>query len=246
MQTELAYPMYDISPPATDALAAALRRRFPGAHFSRPDALLASWQDDALLLSQACGYPMVTRLHDVQVVGCFHYLAPGCSGPDYRSLLVARAGDSGARLDAFRDRPAAANAPDSQSGYRALLRAVGGDTGYFSRMVWCGSHRGALRAVRRGEADLAAIDCVSFALLARYFPQEVEGLAVIDETPLTPGLPLITSRTTPPPVLAALREALGAVAEDRAIAGPLLIGGFSPVRRSTYAPLAAAIEPRRG
>ena len=238
MQNKLALPMYDISPPATDALAAALLRYFPQAQFVRPDNLAESWQDDSLLLSQACGYPLVTRLHDVQVVGAFHYGAPGCDGPDYRSLLVARAAESGAGLEAFRDRPAAANAPDSQSGYRALLNMVGGNAAFFSRIVWCGSHRSALLAVQRGEADLAAIDCVTFALLARYVPDALAGLAAIGETPAAPGLPLITSRATPPQTLAALRGALAAVAQDKAVAEPLLIRGFSPLDRGAYAVLA--------
>lgn len=238
MQNKLAFPMYDISPPATDALRAALLGYFPQAQFIRPGDLVESWLDDDLLLSQACGYPLVTRLHDVQVVGAFHYSAPGCAGPEYRSLLVTRAAESGASTEAFRDRAAAANAPDSQSGYRALLKAVGGDAAFFSRIVWCGSHRSALLAVQRGEADLAAIDCVTFALLARYVPDALAGLAVIGETPAAPGLPLITSRATSPQTLAALRGALAAIARDKAVAGPLLISGFSPLERRAYAALA--------
>jgi hypothetical protein len=54
------------------------------------EALLSHWRSDALLLSQTCGFPLVTQLPDVQTVGCFHYSAPGCDGFHYRSLLVTR------------------------------------------------------------------------------------------------------------------------------------------------------------
>lgn len=232
---EIALPMYDLAPLATDALAAALLRYFPHAHFSRPTDLLALWQRDTLLLSQTCGYPLATRLHAVHVVGCFHYTAPGCEGPNYRSLLVTHVGNAGRTLADFCGLTAACNAQDSQSGYRVLLAAVGGNATFFSHIVWSGSHRQSLAALQRKEADIAAIDCVTFALLARYQPQALAGLAVIGETKSTPGLPLITSEKTTSRELDALRTALGEIAREEVIAGPLLIEGFSTIDRDSYA-----------
>ena len=232
---EIALPMYDLVPHATDALAAALLRYFPHAHFTRPADLLAHWQHDGVLLSQACGYPLATKLHDVQVVGCFHYTAPGCEGPNYRSLLVTRAENRSRTLADFRGLTAACNARDSQSGYRALLTETGGDAVFFSHIVWSGSHRQSLAALQREEADIAAIDCVTFALLARYQPQALAGLTVIGKTTSTAGLPLITSRKTSARGLNALRTALGEIAREEAIAGPLLIEGFSAIERDSYA-----------
>lgn len=103
MIDNVAFPMYDVNPAATDALAAAVLRRFPAAHFQRPADLLSHWQDDNLLLSQTCGYPLMTALEDVQVVDCFHYTAPGCEGRNYRSGLVARQTESGKTLTALRE-----------------------------------------------------------------------------------------------------------------------------------------------
>jgi hypothetical protein len=91
---------------------------------SPPADLLSHWRQPDLLLSQTCGYPLVTLLPEVQTVGCFHYSAPGCEGIDYRSLLVARAADNARSLADFRGRRAICNSPDSQSGYNVLLKMV--------------------------------------------------------------------------------------------------------------------------
>ncbi|MCS2146983.1 phosphate/phosphite/phosphonate ABC transporter substrate-binding protein [Scandinavium manionii] len=234
MTGNIAFPMYDVNPAATDTLAAAVLRRFPDARFQRPEDLLSHWQDDNLLLSQTCGYPLMTALDDVQVVGCLHYTAPGCEGRNYRSRLVARQTEAGKRLHDFRGQVAACNSPESQSGYHALRNSAGHDDTFFRSIVWTGSHRQSLNALQNGTADIAAIDCVSLALFARYQPQALTGLTVVGETPLTPGLPLITSRHTSAQTLNALREALREIADEAEITAPLLIGGFSPASRRDY------------
>ena len=234
MAASFAFPMYDVNPTATDALANALLHDFPDARFERPQDLLAHWRTDDLLLSQTCGYPLMTQLPDVQVVGNFHYQAPGCEEGNYRSLLVVRTEDKGKTLADFRGRVAACNSSDSQSGYHALRNSVGHDDKYFRGIRWTGSHRHSLAAIQKGKADIAAIDCVSFGLFARYVPQALKGLAIIGETALTPGLPLITSKHTPASTVAALRASLSRLASDTKIAEPLLIGGFSPASRRDY------------
>ena len=65
-------------------------------------------------------------------------------------------------------------------------------------------------------ADDALVDIVgtvaglvlTWALLQRHEPERLAGLAVIDRTPLTPGLPLITSHNASPETLNAIRDAL--------------------------------------
>jgi ABC-type phosphate/phosphonate transport system substrate-binding protein len=234
MAGNIAFPMYDVNHIATDALAKAVQLRFPDAQFQRPTDLLSHWQDENLLLSQTCGYPLVTQLLDVQVVGCFHYTAQGCEGRNYRSLIVVRDANKHKTVTDFRGRIAACNSPDSQSGYHALHHHLAHDDTFFRSIMWSSSHRQSLNAVQNGTADLAAIDCVSLALFTRYEPQALAGLSVIGETELTPGLPLITSRHTSAQTLEALREALRDIAEDDKIAEPLLIGGFSPASRRDY------------
>ena len=242
-----ALPMYDLQPEAVQAwwqgLAAALRREgveeVPDA-LSWPDDLEAHWRQPRLLLSQTCGHPLVTRLWDaVQVVGAMRYAAPGCEGIRYSSLLVAREGHAGG-LAALAGRVAAVNDEGSYSGRIALRRAVaavGGDERFFGRIIITGSHRACLVAVRQGEADVAAIDAVTHALIQRHQPALLQGLQVIGRTPLAPGLPLITALHTSAPELRALQRGLQAACHDPALAAErraLLIEGFEPVPASTW------------
>lgn len=122
MNTLLALPMYAIHPPATQALMQAmvtlLAQQGMAAQPVWPEDLLTHWQNDRLLLSQTCGYPLVSQLPAVQLVGAFHYRAPGCNGYAYRSWLVAR--DKEATLADFNVQRAVANSLDSHSGYNTL------------------------------------------------------------------------------------------------------------------------------
>ena len=96
--------------------------------------------------------------------------------------------------------------------------------------------------MQRGKSDIAAIDCVTWALLERHEPERLAGLAAFDRTPLTPGLPLITSRRTSPETLSAIRDALRELVsapEYREVCAAVLIGGFSVVTRQAYASLPA-------
>ena len=83
---------------------------------------------------------------------------------------------------------------------------------------------------------------MTWALLQRHEPERLAGLAVIDRTPLTPGLPLITSHNTSPETLNAIRDALHELVdapEYREVRDAVLIGGFSEVTRQAYASLLA-------
>ncbi len=235
-------PMYDADPPAVAAwwraIARALRARgvadVPDA-LDAPADLDAHWRDPRLLLSQACGYPLVTTLrHEVQVVGAFRYTAPGCSGIDYRSELVARVDDADT-LEGFRGRVAAINSKDSHSGFnalRGLVAPLARDGMFFAGHLVSGSHRASLAALRSGSADIAAIDGVSLAGLRRREPESLRGLRVLGSTAPAPGLPLVTSASTSPAALATLREALHAACGDATAADAreaLFIGGFEAV-----------------
>ncbi|AMO50145.1 ABC superfamily ATP binding cassette transporter, permease protein [Enterobacter sp. FY-07] len=246
--SNIALPMYDLCHPHTRALLEALQAILAD-HGLRAepcwpgDDLLNHWQRDDLLLSQTCGYPLMTTLSGVQTVGCFHYLAPGCEGIHYRSLLVAREADRGKALADFRGRRAVCNAVDSQSGYNALRYRVAqlpGAAHFFSHITISGSHRQSLVELQQEKADLAAIDCVTYALLQRDQPALLTGLAVIGQSPLSPGLPLITARQTPAKTVVLLQSALRQLVSDvryQERCAAALIGGFSPVTRQAYVPL---------
>jgi len=232
-------PMYDADPEAVEAwwgaIARALRAQGVAdvpASLEQPAELDAHWRDPRLLLSQTCGYPLVTSLlHGVQVVGAFRYTAPGCAGFDYRSELMARVDDA-ASLAAFAGRTAAINSLDSHSGcnaLRGLVAPYARNGAFFADHLISGSHRESLAAVRSGAADIAAIDCVTLAGLRRRDPDLLRGLRVVCSTASAPGLPLVTSVATAPADLAALRKALQAACTDSTVADAreaLFIGGF--------------------
>ncbi|HDV8500215.1 TPA: PhnD/SsuA/transferrin family substrate-binding protein [Enterobacter bugandensis] len=252
MSNLLAFPMYAVDRGDTRTLWLAVQhllaaRGVPvgGAPGWPESDLLDHWQQPELILSQTCGYPLVTQLPEVQVVGCFHYTAAGCEGSQYRSFLVAREEERHLTLADFRGRRVVCNSEDSQSGYNALRKKVAPlivDGPFFSQTSFSGSHRQSLIDVQRGKSDIAAIDCVTWALLERHEPERLAGLAAFDRTPLTPGLPLITSRRTSPETLSAIRDALRELVsapEYRKVCAAVLIGGFSVVSRQAYASLPA-------
>ncbi len=196
------------------------------------------WRHPALLFAQSCWGPLEYGLGDaVEVIGQPNYdRFEGGRGPFYSSALVMRrqgrtssargiaappdgraaiplAGLEGVRL--------AYNSRDSMSGFLALSRdlaARGGSLDVFARRLECGSHRGSLRAVADGRADLAAIDCRSWALAQR-FEDAAASLTVVGWTALRPGLPYITGRRTAPAMVVAMRSALAELAQ-RAIQPP--------------------------
>lgn len=192
------------------------------AMLAEPTSLEAHWALPDLLLSQTCGYPLVTSLAGrVRYVATFAYAAPGCAGASYSSALVVRTDDPAAHLAGLRGRRVAVNAPHSHSGCNALRAMVAplADGGrFFAAHVTTGAHRRSIAAVREGQADLAAIDAVTFELLRRVRPAEIQGLRVLGWSDRAPGLPLITALATTPDELAALRLALRQACDDPALA----------------------------
>lgn len=242
-------PMYDLPAlrAATDRLWQGIRDALTARGIPAPAALdrredfTAVWHDPHLLLSQTCGYPYATTLRGrVQLVAIPIYGAPGCQGGRYRSVLVVRREDKAPDLSALRGRRAAFNARDSQSGMNALRAAVAplAEAGrFFADVVETGSHRASALAVQRGEADIAAIDCVTWALLDRHEPETVRGLRVLGHSPDAPALPYVTAAARPAAEVAVIREALCAAVRDPDLApscATLLLEGFAPPDEAAY------------
>ena len=241
--------MYGVDQVAVEALWSGLRRHMIEAGLERvpndlsaPGDLTAHWLAPGLLLSQTCGYPLVTHLAgQVRYVATPRFLAPGCDGAWYSSALVVREGDRARSIADLRGRIAAFNSADSQSGYnalRALIAPFASRGRFFARAVETGSHRGSLHALRTETADIAAIDAVTLAHLAKVAGGECEGLRVMGYTASAPGLPLITSASTTPAELAALRDALARVSLDAALAScraTLGLDGFDVLPDEAYA-----------
>ena len=187
------------------------------------------WLHPALLFAQTCWGPMELGLaRHVQVVGQPSYdSCEGGQGELYSSALVMRTGEGPQLrspadgkallpLDLMRGKRFTFNSLDSMSGVIALtrdLQAAGESLDIFSSRSESGGHRGSIVAVAEGKADIAAIDCESWALAQRFEPA-AQKVAVVGWTARRKGLPYITARTTPDKTLKALREALANLAEQ--------------------------------
>jgi ABC-type phosphate/phosphonate transport system substrate-binding protein len=84
---------------------------------------------------------------------------------------------------------------------------------------------------------VAAIDCVTWALMQRYTPEITKGLCLVGQTARYPGLPLISSLDTPAAEVQALRSALqGLFAQPAAMQAlqALAIVGFAVLDAMAY------------
>ncbi|NUU35016.1 phosphate/phosphite/phosphonate ABC transporter substrate-binding protein [Pseudomonas sp. C2B4] len=160
-------------------------------------SLMDLWLSPHLLLTQTCGYPLMTALRgQVRVLGRPRYEMPDASGGNHCSLLLGRADDPRPSLPDFHGSRGVINGEDSNSGMNLLrhrLAPLHRDGQFFAGVGISGSHRESLRWLREDRADLAAVDSVTYAYLARYAAEEVAGLRVVARSAISPTLPYITA-----------------------------------------------------
>ena len=203
----------------------SLRRSFLARGIEAPAALSQSapsfevWENQHLILSQTCGMPYRTRLHDrLKLVGTPDYQLEGCPAGHYRSAIVVRANDPRAALGAYAEAQLAYNAPHSHSGFAALYNHAAQSGVWFAQRVESGGHLASARMVAQGQADIAALDAQTWRLIQRYEPW-ANKLRVLEYTAPTPGLPLITSKAQDAElVFEAVAEAFDAVSPADAAA----------------------------
>ena len=244
-------PMYDLPElrAATDAWWRGLARSFEREDIAKlPDSLdrRESYQDvwlaPDLLFSQTCGYPLTHALAGrVELVATPCYRADGCDGPNYCSFLIVGAESRARGIGDLRGLRCAVNGLDSQSGYNALrsvVSTVARDGRFFGSVAITGSHAASLALVASGRADVAAIDCVTHGLLARYRPQALAGTRVLCRTASAPGLPYVTRAGADADLLRRLRSGLDHAFEDSAlrdVRDALLLEGAAVLPLAAYA-----------
>jgi ABC-type phosphate/phosphonate transport system substrate-binding protein len=203
----LAMPMYNVSPQverAWEQLLKCLIAQLQALGWTetmeivepRQD-LLEFWSSPDVLLAQTCGFPFVTQLIDkVRLIAVPAFDYPGCNGVNYLSYFVVKETSHFHTLESLRGHRAVINQPHSQSGMNALRHAIAPlaiEGCFFKSVHESGSHLASVDWVRRGNADLASIDCVTLGLLQRHAPKWVEGIRVVGASMPTPGLPMIAS-----------------------------------------------------
>ena len=180
--------------------------------------LLELFRAPELLLSQTCGYPLLTQLRgQVQLVGRPHYEWPDSHGGEHYSVIISRDADPRRDLGAFAGSRGVINDQHSNSGMNLLRHRLaplqrGGR--FFASVAVSGAHRQSLRWVREGWADLAAIDSVTYAYLARYAPAEVAGLRIVARTASSPTLPYITALSAGRDGAGQIRQAMNTALEQ--------------------------------
>ena len=162
-------------------------------------------------LAQTCGYPLCMYFHDkVEVVAVPIFDFDGCKKNAYSSILIGRKSDTEPKV-------AAVNSVGSMSGNVLLFSALGSKRTNGMKKIFTGSHFESIQAqrsrrkpsssffyhqisvlfcdsekrVKDGEADCAAIDCVTFALLRKFNPTHLEGIVEIVRSEHFFGLPLV-------------------------------------------------------
>lgn len=192
---------------------------------SRDPADPTLWSAPDLLLSQCCwgplSHPGLEHLEPIAQPD-FSDVAGG-QGPLYRSALVMRRDGSSEDIPVPTDTSAnlpdilraglsglrlAYNEPISRSGLLALAEdmRLPPETLCEGQMQ-TGSHRASIRAVADGHADIAAIDCRSWALARRHEPC-AKTLRVVGWTSARMGLPYVVRRDLDADAKRAIRAAL--------------------------------------
>ena len=195
----------------------------------------------ALLFGHTCGYPLMIHLQDRVSPFCVPVFdVPGSEGKFYSSRFIVGAQSVIASLADCRGKIAAINAPDSNSGMNVLRHAISDldPAGqFFSRVITTGGHLHSLEAVANRQADIAAIDCVSYAICRHYRPRVAERLRVIAYSTSMPGLPYVTSKDRSPDSVARLKTGLASAFADPKLAdvrSSLFLEGLEFTDRATY------------
>lgn len=163
------------------------------------------------------------------------------AAPVYFSELVVAAPGRARCLEDLAGARLAYNETLSFSGYRALeaaLRARGLGWDLFAERLRSGSHHESMQRLRRGEADVAAIDSHVLLLAGRRDPRLAAALRVVESLGPYPAPPLAVNTGTCRVPAALLREVLAALPAARL--APLAIRRWQAVENRDYDPIRAA------
>jgi ABC-type phosphate/phosphonate transport system substrate-binding protein len=219
--------MYDSVPPvkaANDRLWQGIRDRMRAADFAAPDALDRTisydsiWLQPDLVLAQTCGYPYVSHLKGkVRLVATPVFEFAGGQSTERVSFIVVPEDSKAKSLEDLRGKIAAVNDWGSNSGmnlFRAAVMPLARDGKFFSEIRITGGHLPSIKAVQDGEADVAAIDTVTWGMLASHAPEMLAGVRILADSPSGPGLPYITRLDAPDAEVDALRNAIADTIAD--------------------------------
>lgn len=209
-------------------------------------ALLVAGQIDAAWI---CGLPFIRHRAALDLVAVPVYRG----APHYRSFIIARADAEFANVANLRGTIHAFSDPQSNSGKlvtQALLAEMGETTtDFFADTFYAYGHRNVIRAVAAGLAQSGSVENYVWEVMREIEPSLVDGTRVIHRSPVMGFPPIAASRQADPALIAALREALLAMAEDergQPILQTLRLDGFAPVAPDHYDRIATMLHMVEG
>ena len=177
------------------------------ASFCRPENLQSEIAFDAspelmnhsqLYMAHTCGYPLMkfyNQSHEPVCVPVFN--VEGVAASQYSSRVIVHRDSSINKLADSQGNIVSVNGEDSNSGMNVLRHAISelanGDR-FFSSVIISGGHWQSMIEVVEGRADIAAVDCVSYALLEQHQPELCDQCRTIQWTQPTTGLPFVTPK----------------------------------------------------
>ena len=223
-------PMYDFpeTRPATDALWQRMARHFHREGVTRVPRQLVHdrhlnslWSDDELFISQCCGYDIVHRYKDqLQVLATPWFAAPGCSNGNYASTIVVPENSLYRDVVDMIGTVVVVNGPESHSGMNALFSLVAPysrDGKIFAEVKISGSHAQSLAALKKGAADVASVDCLTYELLRRYRPTAIDGTRPLGLTYTAPAPPYVIRANVSTDTVVRMQNAMLATFSDPSI-----------------------------
>jgi ABC-type phosphate/phosphonate transport system substrate-binding protein len=244
--------MYSVAPEAEEAWRELLAHvaeeagvRLDYEPYPAPQPLEALWSRGDLGAVQMCGYPIALRLADVRPLAAPVPSLEWAQGRAvYRSDLIVRADSPFRSLsDSFGGR-LGWTVEHSHSGFNALRHHLLRYRGDAHRALYgevVGSlitARRILDSVRDGTIDVGPLDAYWHALIAKYRPELVADIRVIESTDLAPIPAFVAASALPQGEATRLRQAFAAAsARDwfAPLGRALLITGFAPVSQDDFA-----------
>jgi ABC-type phosphate/phosphonate transport system substrate-binding protein len=218
--------MYSVTPEAEAAWRELLARVTEDARvmldyepYPAPQPLETLWRRADLGAVQMCGYPIALKLADVTPLAAPIPALDWAEGRAvYRSDLIVRAGSSYRTLADTFGGHVGWTVEHSHSGFNALRhhllryrsdahpRLYGKVTGHLV------TARKILDSVRDGSIDVGPLDAYWHALIAKYRPEMVADIRVVESTALAPIPAFVAANTLPTEAVRRLREAFAAAA----------------------------------
>ena len=199
-------------------------------------------REGRLMLGQMCGLNFSRYREDIPgYLGSFILAEKGVPEGYYHSVIIAAKKLEKISIDNLpvNELCAAINEKDSYSGRFALYQTLGRSPNLcaFGRVSYTGAHRDTLAAISCGQADIGAIDCLTWHMLQSACPEQVERVKVIGTSRPVPAPPLVSGLAEHSPELVLLKKAIkAAFKEDKLSARMKNIGilGCKPLTGANY------------